>query len=145
MDIYAGSVFVQQSLGWNSYISIAAILLVTAVYTVVGRSPVPDRQTERQTDRQTERQTDGKTDRQKDRRTDRDRRKDRQTDGQTDEQTNRQTDRKANLHGTPQDNSHPINPNLLYFTGGLAAVIFTDTLQTIIMLAGSVVLAILGM
>nr|XP_022320872.1 sodium/glucose cotransporter 5-like [Crassostrea virginica] len=63
VDIYAGSVFVQQSLGWNSYISIAAILLVTAVYTVVG---------------------------------------------------------------------------------GLAAVIFTDTLQTIIMLAGSVVLAILA-
>ncbi|XP_062603664.1 sodium/mannose cotransporter SLC5A10-like [Saccostrea cucullata] len=63
VDIYAGSVFVQQALGWNTYISIAAILVVTAVYTVVG---------------------------------------------------------------------------------GLAAVIFTDTLQTIIMLIGSVVLAILG-
>ena len=85
MDIYAGSVFVQQSLGWNSYISIAAILLVTAVYTVVGRSPVPDRQTDRRTDRQTERQTDRQTDRQTKR----------QTDGQTERQTDRQTDEKT--------------------------------------------------
>lgn len=34
--MYAGSVFVQQALGWNTYISIAAILVVTAVYTVIG-------------------------------------------------------------------------------------------------------------
>lgn len=36
VDVYAGSVFVQQALGWNTYISIAAILVVTAVYTVIG-------------------------------------------------------------------------------------------------------------
>ncbi|XP_062603666.1 sodium/mannose cotransporter SLC5A10-like [Saccostrea cucullata] len=63
VDVYAGSVFVQQALGWNTYISIAALLTVTAIYTVVG---------------------------------------------------------------------------------GLAAVIFTDTLQTIIMLVGSIALSVLA-
>ena len=32
----------------------------------------------------------------------------------------------------------------VYFVGGLAAVIFTDTLQTVIMLIGSIFLAVLG-
>ncbi|KAK3099871.1 hypothetical protein FSP39_010991 [Pinctada imbricata] len=63
VDIYAGAVFVQQALGWNTYISIVALLAVTAVYTVVG---------------------------------------------------------------------------------GLAAVIFTDTLQTVIMLAGAISLSVMG-
>ncbi|XP_060062618.1 sodium/mannose cotransporter SLC5A10-like [Ylistrum balloti] len=63
VDVYAGSVFVQQALGWNTYISITALLVITAVYTVAG---------------------------------------------------------------------------------GLAAVIFTDTLQTVIMLGGAVTLSILA-
>ncbi|XP_060062619.1 sodium/mannose cotransporter SLC5A10-like [Ylistrum balloti] len=63
VDVYAGSVFVQQALGWNIYISITALLIVTAVCTVAG---------------------------------------------------------------------------------GLAAVIFTDTLQTVIMLGGAVTLSILA-
>ncbi|XP_060062620.1 sodium/mannose cotransporter SLC5A10-like [Ylistrum balloti] len=63
VDVYAGSVFVQQALGWNTYISITALLIITAVCAVAG---------------------------------------------------------------------------------GLAAVIFTDTLQTIIMLGGAVTLSILA-
>lgn len=63
VDIYAGSVFVQQALGWNTYVSIIALLAVTAVYTIAG---------------------------------------------------------------------------------GLAAVIFTDTLQTVIMLGGAVTLSVLA-
>ncbi|XP_021360257.1 sodium/glucose cotransporter 4-like isoform X2 [Mizuhopecten yessoensis] len=63
VDVYAGSVFVQQALGWNTYVSIIALLAVTAVYTIAG---------------------------------------------------------------------------------GLAAVIFTDTLQTVIMLGGAVTLSVLA-
>lgn len=63
VDVFAGSVFIQQALGWNTYISISVLLAVTAVYTIIG---------------------------------------------------------------------------------GLSAVIFTDTLQTVIMLTGSVILAVLA-
>ncbi|XP_060586945.1 sodium/mannose cotransporter SLC5A10-like [Ruditapes philippinarum] len=63
VDVFAGSVFIQQALGFNTYISITALLVVTAIYTIVG---------------------------------------------------------------------------------GLSAVIFTDTLQTIIMLTGSIILAVLA-
>lgn len=37
MDIYAGSVFLYEAVGWNIYISAASILGITAVYTVLGR------------------------------------------------------------------------------------------------------------
>ena len=37
MDIYAGSVFLYEAVGWNIYISAACILGITAVYTVLGR------------------------------------------------------------------------------------------------------------
>ncbi|XP_063414642.1 sodium/mannose cotransporter SLC5A10-like [Mytilus trossulus] len=63
VDVYAGSVFIQQALGWSTYPSIIGLLVITAVYTVIG---------------------------------------------------------------------------------GLAAVIFTDTLQTIIMLTGAISLSVLG-
>ena len=33
----------------------------------------------------------------------------------------------------------------IYLSGGLAAVIFTDTFQTVVMLVGSIFLAVLGM
>lgn len=36
VDIYAGSVFIQQALGWNVYIAISAVLVITAVYTIIG-------------------------------------------------------------------------------------------------------------
>ena len=35
--MYAGALFIQTALGWNMYVSIVVLLLVTAVYTVVGR------------------------------------------------------------------------------------------------------------
>ncbi|KAL3880719.1 hypothetical protein ACJMK2_032937 [Sinanodonta woodiana] len=35
VDVYAGAVFIQQALGWNTYIAIAGLLVVTAVYTIV--------------------------------------------------------------------------------------------------------------
>lgn len=36
VDIYAGSVFLYEAVGWNIYISAAVILAITAVYTVLG-------------------------------------------------------------------------------------------------------------
>ncbi|XP_073228914.1 sodium/mannose cotransporter SLC5A10-like [Porites lutea] len=36
VDIYAGSVFLYEAVGWNIYISAACILAITAVYTVLG-------------------------------------------------------------------------------------------------------------
>ncbi|KAK3579954.1 hypothetical protein CHS0354_033472 [Potamilus streckersoni] len=39
VDVYAGAIFIQQALGWNTYIAIAGLLIVTAVYTIVGEVP----------------------------------------------------------------------------------------------------------
>lgn len=36
VDIYAGSVFLYEAIGWNIYISSACILAITAVYTMLG-------------------------------------------------------------------------------------------------------------
>ena len=36
VSIFAGALFIQLSLGWDMYISIAALLAVTGVYTVLG-------------------------------------------------------------------------------------------------------------
>ncbi|KAH3830210.1 sodium/glucose cotransporter 4-like [Dreissena polymorpha] len=35
-DIYAGAIFIQQSIGWNMYVGIIVLLAITAVYTVSG-------------------------------------------------------------------------------------------------------------
>ncbi|XP_060592183.1 sodium/glucose cotransporter 4-like isoform X3 [Ruditapes philippinarum] len=35
-DIYAGSIFIQQAVGWNMYVGVIALLAVTAIYTVSG-------------------------------------------------------------------------------------------------------------
>ena len=37
VDIYAGSVFLYEAVGWNIYVSAAVILAITAVYTVLGK------------------------------------------------------------------------------------------------------------
>jgi len=37
VDIYAGSVFLYEAVGWNVYISAACILVITAVYTLLGK------------------------------------------------------------------------------------------------------------
>ncbi|XP_076447023.1 sodium/mannose cotransporter SLC5A10-like [Babylonia areolata] len=36
VDVYAGGVFIQQATGWNLYLSIIPLLLLTALYTIVG-------------------------------------------------------------------------------------------------------------
>ncbi|KAM6933135.1 sodium/glucose cotransporter 2 [Xenentodon cancila] len=36
VDMFSGAVFIQQALGWNIYISVVALLLITALYTVTG-------------------------------------------------------------------------------------------------------------
>ncbi|XP_071849496.1 sodium/glucose cotransporter 4-like isoform X2 [Apostichopus japonicus] len=36
VEMYAGALFIQQTLGWNLYISTVALLLLTAVYTITG-------------------------------------------------------------------------------------------------------------
>nr|WLN44354.1 AAT14 [Sinonovacula rivularis] len=35
-DIYAGAIFIQQSIGWNMYVGIIVLLAITAIYTVAG-------------------------------------------------------------------------------------------------------------
>lgn len=37
--MYAGTVFIQQALQWNIYLSVVLLLSVTAVYTVAGDLP----------------------------------------------------------------------------------------------------------
>lgn len=34
--MFSGAVFIQQALGWNIYVAISALLLITALYTVAG-------------------------------------------------------------------------------------------------------------
>ncbi|XP_062840860.1 sodium/myo-inositol cotransporter 2 isoform X2 [Trichomycterus rosablanca] len=36
VDMYAGAVFIQQALGWNIYLAVILLLVITAVYTVAG-------------------------------------------------------------------------------------------------------------
>lgn len=36
VDMFSGAVFIQQALGWNIYIAVIALLLITALYTVTG-------------------------------------------------------------------------------------------------------------
>ncbi|XP_048772568.1 sodium/glucose cotransporter 4-like isoform X2 [Ostrea edulis] len=36
VDVYAGAVFIQQAVGWNTYLSILILLAVTALYTILG-------------------------------------------------------------------------------------------------------------
>nr|KAG5689688.1 hypothetical protein BaRGS_006313 [Batillaria attramentaria] len=36
VSMYAGAVFIQQSLGWDMYLSIVSVLSITAVYTIIG-------------------------------------------------------------------------------------------------------------
>lgn len=36
VDMFAGALFIQQALGWNLYVSIVGLLLITAVYTIAG-------------------------------------------------------------------------------------------------------------
>ncbi|KAL4223767.1 Sodium/glucose cotransporter 4 [Mactra antiquata] len=35
-DIYAAAIFIQQTIGWNMYLGICVILVVTAIYTILG-------------------------------------------------------------------------------------------------------------
>lgn len=36
VDMYAGAVFIQQALGWNIYLAVIVLLIITALYTVAG-------------------------------------------------------------------------------------------------------------
>lgn len=36
VDMFSGAVFIQQALGWNIYVAISGLLLITALYTVTG-------------------------------------------------------------------------------------------------------------
>ncbi|XP_058265983.1 sodium/myo-inositol cotransporter 2 isoform X2 [Hemibagrus wyckioides] len=36
VDMYAGAVFIQQALGWNIYLAVILLLVITALYTVAG-------------------------------------------------------------------------------------------------------------
>lgn len=38
VDMFSGAVFIQQALGWNIYVAVIALLLITALYTVTGVS-----------------------------------------------------------------------------------------------------------
>ena len=36
VDVYAGGVFIQQATGWNLYLSMIPLLILTALYTIAG-------------------------------------------------------------------------------------------------------------
>lgn len=36
MSIFAGALFIQMSMGWNMYLSIAVLLTITGVFTILG-------------------------------------------------------------------------------------------------------------
>uniref|UniRef100_A0A8C8VGE3 Sodium/glucose cotransporter 2 n=1 Tax=Pelusios castaneus TaxID=367368 RepID=A0A8C8VGE3_9SAUR len=36
VDMFAGAVFIQQALGWNIYVAVIALLIITTIYTVTG-------------------------------------------------------------------------------------------------------------
>lgn len=36
VDMFSGAVFIQQALGWNIYLAVITLLLITALYTVTG-------------------------------------------------------------------------------------------------------------
>ena len=37
IKVYAGAIFIQQAIGWNTYLTIAILLVVTGTYTVIGK------------------------------------------------------------------------------------------------------------
>ena len=37
MSIYAGALFIQLALGWDMYLSIVGLLIITGVYTILGK------------------------------------------------------------------------------------------------------------
>ena len=43
VDVYAGAIFIQQAIGWNTYLSIAVLLVVTGIYTIIGNSSCQSR------------------------------------------------------------------------------------------------------
>lgn len=36
--MFSGAVFIQQALGWNIYVAVIALLCITALYTVTGKT-----------------------------------------------------------------------------------------------------------
>jgi len=38
VSIFAGALFIQLALGWDMYVSIVALLFITAIYTVLGKT-----------------------------------------------------------------------------------------------------------
>lgn len=39
VDLYTGALFIQQSLGWDLYLSIFGLIVVVAILTITGISP----------------------------------------------------------------------------------------------------------
>jgi len=37
VSIYAGALFIQLALGWDMYLSIVGLLIITGVYTILGK------------------------------------------------------------------------------------------------------------
>ena len=37
VDMFAGALFIQQALGWNLYVAIVGLLIITALYTIAGK------------------------------------------------------------------------------------------------------------
>lgn len=35
-DLFAGAIFIQEALGWNLYVAMVILLVITALYTVTG-------------------------------------------------------------------------------------------------------------
>jgi uncharacterized sodium:solute symporter family permease YidK len=37
VDLYSGAIFLNQSLGWNMYISVIALIALSALFTIAGK------------------------------------------------------------------------------------------------------------
>lgn len=40
VDMFSGAVFIQQALGWNIYVAVIALLIITTIYTATGNRSV---------------------------------------------------------------------------------------------------------
>ncbi|XP_039332197.2 sodium/mannose cotransporter SLC5A10 isoform X2 [Saimiri boliviensis] len=122
LDLYAGALFVHICLGWNFYLSTVLTLAITALYTIAGMAP-----------------TAGKSS---------------QETRKGDRRPLPPTGPREQPGGWPQQEPwksllEPFLPGprappatLLPPAGGLAAVIYTDALQTLIMVVGAIILTV---
>ncbi|XP_077826635.1 sodium/mannose cotransporter SLC5A10 isoform X4 [Macaca mulatta] len=122
LDLYAGALFVHICLGWNFYLSTILTLGITALYTIAGMAPTAGRSTQGTCKRGRRPPL-------------------LQARGSSPGSGPSRSPRSSSL--CPSSLGPVPSPaTLLPLAGGLAAVIYTDALQTLIMVVGAVILTI---